>query len=524
MFLQQSTALAASWALGHGTQASRQAARPVLDLSKLTPFVDPLPIPPVARAAAPRPVPGQPGLRVPYYSLAMQEVQVQVHRDLKPTHMWGFAGSFPGPTLEARSGEGLLVEWANRLPGQHFLPIDHNIHGAEADKPEGRAVVHLHGGRVPPESDGYPENWYVPGKSAIYYYPNQQDAATLWYHDHTLGINRLNVYAGLMGLFIIRDSFESALNLPRGRYEIPMVICDRMFDEHGQLYYPVSENPSSIWIPELSGEAMLVNGKLFPFLQVEPRKYRFRLLNAANSRFFHLSLSNGQTFHQIGCDQGLLHVPVPLKDLQLAPGERADLVVDFAGQGGEQIILKNDAFNIMQFRVARTGPADASSLPAVLRPVTRIAESEAVATRMLSLVEIDDDVARPVQMLLNDAHWNMPVTEKPVLDSTEIWNLINLSDDSHPIHLHLVRFQILDRRPFHRFAYPVERVLKFMGPAVPPDANEMGWKDTVRADVGMVTRIITRFEGFPGRYVWHCHILEHEDNEMMRPFEVLPAR
>jgi spore coat protein A len=516
--------MAAALAIRQSLQSSLEViARPVLDLSKMTPFVDPLPIPPIARASGQRRAPGQPGLRVPYYSLAMQEVQVQVHRDLKSTRMWGFAGSSPGPTLETRSGEGLLVEWANRLPGKHFLPIDHNIHGAEADKPEGRAVVHLHGGRVPPESDGYPEDWYVPGKSATYYYPNQQDAATLWYHDHTLGINRLNVYAGLMGVFIIRDGAEDALNLPRGRYEIPMVICDRMLDERGQLYYPVSDNPASPWIPELSGEATLVNGKLFPFLQVEPRRYRFRLLNAANSRFFHLSLSNNQAFHQIGSDQGLLPAPVPLKDLQLAPGERADLVVDFAARGGEQIVLKNDVLSIMQFRVGKTGSSDTSSLPPVLRPAARIAESEAVETQILRLVEIDDDVARPVQMLLNDAHWNMPVTEKPVLNSTEIWNLINLSDDSHPIHLHMVRFQILDRRPFARFAYQSEGVLKFLGPPVPPDANEMGWKDTVRADVGMVTRIITRFEGFSGRYVWHCHILEHEDNEMMRPFEVIPA-
>jgi spore coat protein A, manganese oxidase len=524
-FLEQSGALAASLAISRNLRADPQVkARPVLDLSKITPFVDPLPIPAVARPSGKRPVPGHPDLELPYYRLAMQEFHSKLHRDLMATRMWGIAGSSPGPTLETGSDEGLLVEWVNQLPGKHFLPIDHSIHGAEASLPEVRAVIHLHGGRVPSESDGYPEGWYVPGKSAIYYYPNHQDAAMLWYHDHTLGINRLNVYAGLVGTYVVRDRVEESLNLPHGKYEVPLLISDRMLDQQGQLYYPVSDNPQSPWISELFGDAMLVNGKLFPYLEVEPRKYRFRLLNVANSRFFHLAFSNGQIFHQIGTDQGLLPAPVALKDLQLAPGERADLVVDFAGQGGAEIVLTNDTFNIMQFRVAKSGAEDTSSLPPTLRPLIRMAESTAVETRMLSLVEVDDTVARPVRMLLNNAHWSMPITESPVLDSTEIWSLINLSDDSHPIHLHLVRFQILDRQPFERFAYQSEGKLKFYGPRVPPDANELGWKDTVRADTGMVTRIIVRFEGFTGRYVWHCHILEHEDNEMMRPFEVVRAR
>ncbi len=141
---------------------------------------------------------------------------------MKPTVLWGYAASSPGPTLETRSGHGLLVEWVNELPDKHFLPIDHSIHGAEAEKPEVRTVVHLHGGKTPPESDGYPDRWYVPGKSEICYYPNAQDAAMLWYHDHALGINRLNVFAGLLGGFIVRDDFEDALGLPQGKYEIPL--------------------------------------------------------------------------------------------------------------------------------------------------------------------------------------------------------------------------------------------------------------------------------------------------------------
>jgi spore coat protein A len=325
-------------------------------------------------------------------------------------------------------------------------------------------------------------------------------------------------------VFIVRDSVEDSLNLPKGKYEIPLVIYDRMFDEQSQLYYPVSPDPKSPWVPEFFGDAFLVNGKLFPYLQVEPRKYRFRVLNGANSRFFHLSLSNGQVFHQVGTDQGLLPAPVTLDQLLLAPSERADLIVDFAGHAGQQIVLKNDALTVMQFQVSREKTKDPSSLPSTLRPVVRIPESDAINTRMLPLVEIDDLVQNPVTMLLNRAHWKMPVTENPALNSVEIWNLINLTNDSHPIHLHLVRFQILDRRNFEPFTFKSKGILKYRGEPVPPDPNEAGWKDTVRADPGMVTRIIIRFEGFVGRYVWHCHILEHEDNEMMRPYDVIAAR
>ncbi len=525
-FLQQSGFAAAALALPQGVhQAPPKVVRPVLDPAILTAFVDALPLPGVLRSTELRPSPGNPRLKIPYYRLAMRQFQSKVHRDMKPTRLWGFGSSSPGPTLETESGKGMLVEWANELPREHFLPVDHSIHGAEADKPAVRSVIHLHGAKAPPESDGYPENWYVPGKSATYYYPNQQDAALLWYHDHTLGVNRLNVLAGLFGLFVVRDPLEEALNLPQGKYEVPLVLCDRMFDLDGQLYYPVAQNSTNPWVSEFRGNAILANGKLLPYLDVEPRKYRFRVLNAANGRFFRLALVNGQNLQQIGTDQGLLQAPVTLKQLTLAPGERADLVLDFNDHAGEQIVLKNDfAQPVLQFRVSRAKVSDPSSLPAVLRTVPKIAESEAVKTRDLRLGEINDLHGDSVTVLLNDAHWNMPVTENPVLNSVEIWNLMNVTDDVHPIHLHLVRFQILDRRRFDAFAYQNRGVLRYWGAAIPPEPNEAGWKDTVRADPGMVTRIIMRFEGFTGRYVWHCHILEHEDNEMMRPYDVIAGR
>jgi spore coat protein A len=500
-------------------------ARPVLDPDSLTPFVDPLPIPSIARPDGFRASPADPSAKIPYYRLPMRAFESKIHRDVKPTRWWGVGPSSPGPTLEVQSGKGVLVEWANALPATpHFLPVDHHLHGAEADKPGGRAIIHLHGGKVPPESDGYPEDWYVPGKSAVYYYPNNQDAALLWYHDHTMGINRLNMFAGLFGLYIVRDPVEDALNLPRGKYEIPLALYDRTFDPEGQLNYPVSPVPDAPWIPEFFGNAVLVNGKLLPYLEVEPRKYRFRILNAANGRFFHLSLSSGQSFHQIGTDQGLLPAPVALKQATLAPAERADMIVDFSDRAGEQIVLRNDVFHpVMQLRVARAKTTDTSSLPAALRPVRRIPETDALRTRTLTLGEIDDLRGDTVTMLLDNKSWHEPISEKPLLNSVEIWKLMNVTDDAHPIHLHLVRFQILDRRRFDAFAYQNQEVLRYFGEPEPPDPCEAGWKDTVRADPGMITRIIVPFTGYAGRYVWHCHILEHEDNEMMRPYEVIAA-
>ena len=185
-----------------GAQAS------TLNASTLPTFVDRLPLPPIAKPNGMRSLPSSPKIKLPYYRLAAQPTEMKIHRDLKPTRFWSFAGAVPGPTLETRSGEAFLVEWANQLPLQHFLPIDHRLHGAESDKPQVRTVAHLHGAFTRPESDGYPENWIVQGKSVLYHYHNQQEAAMLWYHDHAMGINRLNIYAGLFGLTFVRDRVE----------------------------------------------------------------------------------------------------------------------------------------------------------------------------------------------------------------------------------------------------------------------------------------------------------------------------
>jgi len=521
-FLQKGCLLAAA-TIGAGSTEAQSARRPARTFNSnlLARFVDSLPILSVAKSVELRQDPSDHSRRIPYYRVEMLEFESKLHRDLRPTRQWGYGASVPGPTFETRSGEGLLVEWVNRLPSRHFLPIDHNLHGAGKDVPEVRTVAHLHGAKAPPESDGYPENWFVKGESALYHYPNQQEAAMLWYHDHAMGITRLNILAGLLGGFFVRDQTEAALNLPSGRYEVPLIIYDRTLDQFGQLQYPTSGDPSAPWVPEFNGSAMVINGKIFPYLEVEPRKYRFRVLNAANFRFFNLSLSGRQPFYQIGTDLGLLPEPAKLSSVALFPAERADLVIDFSGRAGASIMMKNIATDILQFRVMPAREKDSSVLPSRLRPITKTKEVEAVRTRRLTLMESDDFAGNSKVMLLDGKHFHAPISEKPTIDTTEIWELINLSGDAHPIHLHLVRFQILDRRRFDRFAYDLNKTLKFTGPPQPPAANEAGWKDTVRTDPDTVTRIIVRFEGYTGRYVWHCHLLEHEDNEMMRPYEIV---
>ncbi len=513
---------------------SGQAAPDVsmLHSLQLTPFVDPLPLP--TRAI---PTHGSPNkLRI-----AMREVHARVHRDLPPARQWAYvdanaprAASSLAPLIEARSGEPLQIEWLNQLPTKHFLPIDFSLHGCGHDLPEVRAVAHLHGARAPTADDGYPTDWFVPGQSRTCHYPFQQDAATLWYHDHAMGLNRLSMYAGLFGMAILRDPAELPLDLPSGPQELPLILYDRDFTAAGQLFYPTSGDPSHPWVPEFDGDAILLNGKIRPFHAVEPRLYRLRLLNTANSRFFRLSVVHPDatapnphdpvrphTFHQIGTDQGLLSAPVELKNLTLAPGERTDLLVDFSRFAGQNIHLRNGAFDILQFRVSATPAATPKPLPANLRTIPTPDASTATVTRTITLNEYQDKIGNSMLMLLNRKRWHEPTTELPKLNSTEIWEFVNLTEDVHPMHLHLVRFQILDRRPFDTFAYIMQKQLAFTGPAVPPDANEAGWKDVVQCSAGSITRILVKFEGYTGKYLYHCHILEHEANDMMRPFEVI---
>lgn len=500
--------------IGHG-RGTDQLAHPsasarAINALQLEPFVDPLPL--LQRLP----------LQNRRLRVTMREIRVKMHRDLPPTRLWSYGPEAIGPMLEARSHEELVVEWCNQLPPKHFLPIDYSLHGSGRDLPDSRTVVHLHGGRTPAVDDGYPEHWYPPGQSHVCHYSNRQDAAMLWYHDHAMGTSRLNLYAGLMGVYLLRDAHEKQLNLPSGNFELPLVLYDRIFDDQGQLFYPVSPDPQHPWMDEVAGDAMVVNGRVQPFYEVEPRRYRLRVLNAANARFFRLGLSNGATFQQIGADQGLLPAPVRLAALLLAPGERADLIVDFASMRGERIQLTNGAFQMMQFRVAAAPTRDSSHVPGTLLPMAPLPQSVAARTREMTLNEFKDPAGNPVVMLLNRKPWHMPVTETAKLGSTEIWSFVNLTDDTHPIHLHHVRFQVIDRRPFDPDVYLLQNAtLRFTSPATGPNPNEQGWKDVVQCPPNMVTRIHISFDGHPGRYLWHCHVQEHEANDMMRPYVIL---
>jgi FtsP/CotA-like multicopper oxidase with cupredoxin domain len=574
--------------------------------------MDPLPIPGVMQPITPAST---------YYEIGIWQISQQLHSQLLPTTLWAYgpsqaAASYPAATFEMTRGTPIQVRWLNNLYAMtHPLPVDQTLHWAD---PLGTGhtmqpytgpvptVTHLHGGEVEAPSDGHPEAWFTPGFDAtgpgwvqeVYNYPNAQPATTLWYHDHALGITRLNVYMGLAGFYIIRDpAFEAGLNLPGPApkigdppgtkyYEIPIVIQDRMFDVNGQLIYPnVGINPMihPFWVPEFFGNTILVNGKVWPYLNVERRKYRFRFLNGSDARFYRLKLIDpvtllpGPAFFQIGTDGGYLRAPVILNDpanpasprLLLAPGERADIVIDFSNVlEGTTFILDNDARapfpkgappgpqttrQIMLFRVVPIAGTDTSTVPATLNTIPTLAG--ATVTRSLTLNEVMGP-AGPLAMFLDGKMWEAAVTEMPKVGSTEIWQVINLTADTHPIHLHLVQFQLVGRQRFQTNKYlkaynlanpvipvppggtytPVPVAPYLQGAPVPPDPNEAGWKDTVRMNPGEVTWIIVRFAPIgqaamtdypfdptaePG-YVWHCHILEHEDNEMMRPYKLTP--
>ncbi len=522
----------------------------------LASYVDPLPVPPLLRL----PKGGE------AVGVVMREFRHKAHRDLPPTTMWGYNGMWPGPTFELRRGQSISVNWINELPTRHFLPIDHTIHGAEESLPEARAVVHVHGAQVLPENDGYPEAWSTSdGKTGpawtanANHYPNDQPAATLWYHDHTLGITRLNVCAGLAGLYLIRDEAEDSLNLPRGRFEIPLLVQDRSFTSDGALRYPPAPTGTHpVWMQEFFGENICVNGKAAPYLEVEPRKYRFRLVNGSNARFYHLTLVpadkagkpsgkpvDAPPFIQIGTDGGLLPAPLLFHYLIVSPGERFDLIIDFSQHKGASLAMINDApspyprggeveaSDVMLFRVTKPlSGKDTSTIPDTLLPFIPLEPRDAVRERVLDLTEMDRHPDGYTMIgLLGRKHWCDPVTEDPRAGSTEIWSFANTTGDAHPIHTHLVRFQVLNRQPFDVMQYLQNNKLVFTGNPMPPERNERpAWKDTVKTYPGYLTRVIQKFDlpagtpvspGQEFRYVWHCHVLEHEDNEMMRPYNVI---
>jgi len=679
-----------------------------LDPADVPQFVTPLVIPPVMPLKG---VKWDPAVRkfVPYYEIEVVQFQQQIlpakdvsGRKLGPTTVWSYAAvgrpdtrNFPAFTIESLVDLPTRVQWVNNLKDKngkflpHLLPVDQSLHWANPGRlpcmPHGPGmepmkhtdcrpanppqtpyegpvpiVTHLHGAHVQPDSDGFPEAWYLPdaknipggyaarGKRfdqipgapdkagvALFQYRNDQPDATLWYHDHTLGMTRANVYAGPAGFYLLRDLRNLALGLPgpaplpgtdpngnslvrRLVREIPIVIQDRSFNADGSLFYPDNRdffevdsegNPlepgtledlgilfspeggsdvAPLWNPEFFGNTMVVNGKTWPKLTVERRKYRFRFLNGSNSRFLILRFQNeALTFHQIGADQGFLPAPVPLPRLLIGPAERADVIVDFAGvPAGTRIVLENigpdEPFGggvpcvdgvsecdfdpsdpdttgrVMAFDVVKRTSPDLSRIPASL-PAGDL-ELSWSRTRQLSLNEEESENQKacfdgegnyiltsgtandvdactaaegtlapfgPTEAALGTLdeegagiplEWADGITENPELGATERWEIFNFTADAHPIHLHLVRFRVLERQ-----ALVTDEEGMAMQPAelsgLPTGAEpwEAGFKDTVISYPGQVTRIAATFD-IPGLYVWHCHILEHEDNEMMRPY------
>jgi spore coat protein A, manganese oxidase len=533
----------------------------------LTKYIQPLPLPGAGIVVATPSGMNQ-------YAFTQKEIARQLHPDLPPTPLFAYddglglagqAGSF-GMALIAQSGTALDVSFTNHLPLTYpdWIPVDTNL------TPLGnqvRAMTHLHGGFVKADSDGNPAltpNGFGFGQTQNVHYTNQlpqMPASLLWFHDHALGATRLNVFAGLAAAYILRDEFDTggadnANGLPFGPYEIPLVVQDRQFNSDGTFLYPTSDIEGVTWIGEYFGNVMLVNGKVWPFLNVEPRMYRFRILNGCNARILNLDIG-GPAFWQIGAEGGMWDIPVPVKSLVMAPAERADVLVDFTKFAGETLVMVNHKLHkpfsnpapllpqVMQIRVGTTvsQPGPTSIPSSLLGGRAAIVTGPIAATRYIALNEIDVD--EPTWFLnLNGLHFedtsiDPSELQTPQVGTVEDWVYINATGDTHPMHTHLVTFQVMSRTPFNVEAY--EEAFEgpngvpgghdpspfATGPEEPPDPTERGFKDTVKANPGYFTRIRAKFDlptgvTAPQTYVHHCHIVEHEDNDMMRPFTVVP--
>lgn len=627
-----------------------------LDPVQLQQFANPLPLIPVA---TPQTITDN-GITYEYYTVVVEQttnydfglrrkdgtefINPATGQPIRTT-VWGYTtnglkAGYLGATIEARStlpgetGKPVRVKYINDLRDQagkllakHLLTVDPTLYGANMEEPEVRIVTHLHGAHVEPDSDGHPETWIsndptamtgLPadlvtgrparpnGNTVTYTYRNDQIAEQLWYHDHAMGITRLNVYAGLAANYILRDSHEDSLNLPKGSYEIPLVIQDKSFNEDGSLHYDsnallkadgtqeVDANGKPVYTskPEFFGNVVTVNGKAWPYLEVEPRKYRFRMLNGSDSRFYNIWLEakapNGSSVaipagavKQIGNDGGFMPLAVSIghnrsNALLLALAERADVIIDFSAvnfPAGTTITMRNDAptpfpmgdpvddlattSKIMQFRISKTlSGTDTTVVPSVPRVLAPLSLPTA-PVRYVDLQEGTDPyflfnpelgiTSQRLKIRLNGLDFNAPITENIAFNSVEDWVIINNTVDMHPMHLHLVDFEVIEKGSIAPGAYtPADGFGSMptvasggLRPDTNPDGSaagadshytlqphEQGQKDTVRVPptdevIGSqgYVRIRAYFD-IIGTYMWHCHILAHEDHEMMRPFRV----
>jgi spore coat protein A, manganese oxidase len=446
--------------------------------SQAAPFTVPLPIPPVLQ-------PVRRDANGDYYELTMQSGRAQL-REGPATEIWGFDGIWPGPTIKATRGRPTHVHATNRMSR------DVNIHN--------------HGHKVLPESDGHMHDVIHPGESRTYTYPNDQQASTYWYHDHTM-TSAETIYRGLAGFYLITDPAEDALHLPAGEYDIPLMLQDRTLDAENGFSYSVNERTIEEGV---FGDTLFVNGVASPYLEVANRKYRFRVLAATNRRPFNLRLSDGGPMAIVGSDGGLFEAPITQSNFALNVGERFDVVIDFSRYPvGSSVVLHNDRATeqgvpvshalpeVMRFDIVREEP-DSSDVPPQLVPMERLNADDAVATRTFVLD-------------FTDGHWTINgrmydparIDADPRLGTTEIWEFENRSEQSHDMHLHLVQFQSLAEGV--QLPAPIRR----------------GWKDTQRISPRATSSLIVRFDGFPGVYAFHCHMLEHAEHMMMGQFEVV---
>ena len=509
-----------------------------------TPFIAPLPIPPVlepqaSMTPAPRAAPNsgageaRPAVHQRWdeflpkelYEVHAREAQHSFHPELPLNTVWGYDGIVPGPTYHATYGQPVLVRMHNELPPDHVgfgIP---------------QITTHLHNGHTPSESDGFPADFFDSGFFYDQHYPNvcagfdasppagdvRETMNTLWYHDHRFDFTAQNVYKGLAGFYLLFDERDSgdendpnplAFRLPSGEFDVPLLFADKVFDADGQVFFDFFN------LDGILGDKFMVNGKIQPFFKVARRKYRFRLLNSGPSRFYEFFLSNGQPFVQISNDGNLLPQPLPRTSFRLGVAERVDVIIDFTNlRIGDRIFLENrleqttgrgptgkilpqsSATQLLRFDVDRDPPeSDRSRIPARLRELPPIDMREVVATRTWRFERKNGAWA------INGKFFNVnEVRATPRKGTAEVWVLQNNSGDwQHPIHIHFEEFRILSRN----------------GVSPPPD--EVARKDVVRLQGNEEIRLFMRFRDFHGRYPMHCHNVVHEDHAMMLRWDIVP--
>lgn len=465
------------------------------------PFTVPLPVPPVLR-------PDRSGAVADHYELTQKPGVLRVIPGVD-TRIWGYDGRYPGPTIISRRGRQTVVTHTNDLP----VPV----------------VVHLHGGVTPAEHDGHPDHLLLPrtgfddmaGAPGVtrgrrdYVYPMDQPAGTLWYHDHRMDFTGPQVYRGLAGFHLVTDDNEQSLGLPSGARDIPLMVTDRSFDADGQLAYPSQDdalkspgvNPR--FASGVLGDCILVNGAPWPVLQVDSARYRLRILNASNARRYRFQLDPPDPgITVIGSDGNLLAAPVRVERLEVAQGERYDVVVDFSAcEVGDEVTLRNTLGTggtdlVLRFTVTRR-TADTSRVPDALAPVEALQESAVVARRQFWFSRGGTEHGMPLWTINGEPYRSGSILARPRLGTVERWT-IHALNVPHPFHIHLAPFQVLSREGDPGAAAP-----------------SSGWKDTVSLDNGGSADLLIRFDGYRGRYVFHCHNLEHEDMRMMADFEVV---